>query len=155
MPRKTDQTQLLRLQNKLLENLAPLRENAVHPPYVGWVTATREALTMSRAQLAHRMGVTRARISQIESAEVDRAIKLSTLQRAAEAMNCQFVYAFVPNDSYADSIRLQADSIAQRNVDEVVHTMALEGQTPSLQDRRHLKDAEVASLIGKGKVWDQ
>jgi predicted DNA-binding mobile mystery protein A len=52
---------------------------------------------MTAAQLATRMGVSQSTVSEMEKAEVRGAIQLSSLKRAAEAMNCMLVYALVPN----------------------------------------------------------
>jgi predicted DNA-binding mobile mystery protein A len=56
----------------------------------------RDALGMSSYQLAKRMGVSQTRIRQFEGAEGDGSIRLATLRRAAEAMDCRLVYGLVP-----------------------------------------------------------
>ena len=65
------------------------------PPY-GWIKAIREALGMTSRQFAKRMGVSQPRASAIEKNEVIGSITLDTLQRAANALECQLVYALVP-----------------------------------------------------------
>ncbi len=61
-------------------------------PHRGWVKAIREALGMTTAQFAQRMGVSQPRTTELEQAEIEDKITLGTLRRAAEAMNCTLVY---------------------------------------------------------------
>jgi predicted DNA-binding mobile mystery protein A len=86
---------------------------------------------MSGAQLARRMGVTRARIAQAESAELDGGVTLKSMQAAAEAMGCRFVYAFVPRDTIENVITGQARKKAQAVVLAAGRHMALENQAVS------------------------
>jgi transcriptional regulator with XRE-family HTH domain len=46
---------------------------------------------MTATQLAARIGVAQATVSQLEQSEIRGSIQLSTLRRAAEAMNCTLV----------------------------------------------------------------
>ena len=63
--------------------LLPLQktDDFVRPPR-GWIKAIREALGMTTAQLAARIGVTQTRVSRIEKDEVGDAITLKTLRQA-------------------------------------------------------------------------
>jgi predicted DNA-binding mobile mystery protein A len=63
---------------------------------------------MSTYQLAKRMGVAQSTMNQMELAEARGAIQLSSLKRAAEAMNCTLVYALGPNGSLEDFLQKQA-----------------------------------------------
>jgi predicted DNA-binding mobile mystery protein A len=67
----------------------------LQPPR-GWIRAIREALGMSGAQLAARLGVTPPRVTVLERDEVAGAVSLKTLRQAAEALDCVLVYALVP-----------------------------------------------------------
>ena len=67
-------------------------------PPRGWVRAIREALGMTTAELGQRMGLTQSRVSQIERSEELGSIRLDTLERTAQALNCQVRYVFVPNE---------------------------------------------------------
>jgi predicted DNA-binding mobile mystery protein A len=66
------------------------------------------ALGMSSYQLARRMGFSPTRVREFERAEVDGSIRLSSLRCAAEALNCQLTYAFVPNEALDDMVQRQA-----------------------------------------------
>jgi predicted DNA-binding mobile mystery protein A len=73
------------------------REVGPRPP-LGWIRTIREALGMTTFELATRMGVTQSRASQLERAEVDGSLQLSTLERVAAALKCKVCYALVPEE---------------------------------------------------------
>jgi predicted DNA-binding mobile mystery protein A len=97
-------------------------------PREGWLRTVRKALGMSGAQLARRMGVTRARIAQAEHAELSGGATLKSMQAAAEAMGCRFVYAIIPDNSIEDVIAAQARKKAKTLVGTASTHMALESQ---------------------------
>jgi len=111
------------------------------PPGGGWVRAIREALSMTQAQLAIRVGVSRQVAQEFENAEAQRRITLDTLDRLAAAMGCRFVYAFVPVDGTIDSIREnQARTQAEKMMGPVSHSMAMESQAvPSSVRERQIE----------------
>jgi predicted DNA-binding mobile mystery protein A len=102
---------------------------AFRTPSEGWLRTARKALGMSGAQLARRMGVTRARISNAEKDELRGAVTLQSMQTAAEAMGCRFVYAIVPPKTIEDLIATQARKKASALVGTASMHMALESQT--------------------------
>jgi predicted DNA-binding mobile mystery protein A len=63
---------------------------------------------MSTYQLAKRMDCSPTRVRQIEQGELEGSILLSTITRAAEALNCRFAYVLVPNESLEDMVHRQA-----------------------------------------------
>ncbi len=63
---------------------------------------------MSTGELALRMGVGQPRVSQIQRAEVEGSIRLSTLRRAATALGCQLVYVLVPDQPLEHMVLWQA-----------------------------------------------
>lgn len=105
--------------------------NKYGKPRAGWVKTVREVLCMSAEQLANRLGLTRARIVQLENAEVNDAVTLRTLKETANAMECEFVYAIVPkgNSSLEDIIKTRAEQLANERIARVAHSMALEEQS--------------------------
>ena len=98
---------------------------------------------MTARQLAARMGVGASRIPVIEKAEVTGATTLRTLRQAAAAMNCAFVYAFVPIEPLDDILRERAAHKARNDVARLDHTMRLENQAL----RRSDLDAELQRTI--------
>lgn len=69
-------------------------------PAEGYVRWMREGLGQTREAVASTMGITTQTLAGIEESEADGAIKLSTLRRAARALNCTVVYALVPVDMF-------------------------------------------------------
>ena len=112
----------------LEKRLAALRNAELNVPPRGWMKAIREALGMSPRQLAERMQVAPSRIPTIEKAEVTGGTTLKTLREAAEAMNCTFVYAFVPTKPLDEILADQAREKAGREIARLDHTMKLENQ---------------------------
>jgi predicted DNA-binding mobile mystery protein A len=102
---------------------------AIQLPPEGWLRTVRKALGMSGAQLARRMGVTRARIANAEQSEPSGSITLKSMQALAEALGCRFVYAIVPPETVDAIIVAQARSKAVALIGTASIHMALESQT--------------------------
>lgn len=118
-----------RARQRLDERLAALKpESLFRPPPKGWIRAIRDALGMTGAQLASRMGVRPQTVDSFEKSEAFGSIQLSTLRRAAEALDCTLVYALVPNSSLEEAVKTRAREIAIRDLDRVAHSMKLEAQ---------------------------
>ena len=112
-------------------NRAAIKANAIKWPTEGWLCTARKALGMSAAQLARRLGVTRAQVSNTEKGELQGSVTLKTLQNMAEAMGCRLVYAIVPEDKIEDILVARAKKKAKRRVEETHKHMVLEDQTLS------------------------
>ena len=106
-------------------------------PPEGWLRTMRKALGMSGAQLARKIGVTRARIAQAETAEASGGVTLKTMQTMAEAMGCRFVYAVLPpkGKETDDVIFAQAMKKARAIAERTDEHMALENQRLSEGER--------------------
>jgi predicted DNA-binding mobile mystery protein A len=146
------------LARKQLERrLAPLREMRLVAPPKGWIKAIRESLGMTARQLAARMGVGLSRIPVIEEAEVTGSTTLKTLRQAAAAMNCAFVYAFVPIEPLDDMLRERAMEKARKDVSRLDHTMRLENQA-LLKSDLDAEQQRTVDLILSGSLrglWDE
>ena len=141
--------------DKRLSTLRPLTKSA-RPPK-GWLRAVRDALGMTTAQLARRMGVTQPRIIELEQAEVSGGVSLHSLQRAAEALGCRVIYALVPDRPLAEVVHARAELIAEKQLASVRHTMSLEDQ--AVQDKKankELRQRFVQELLRKpARLWDE
>ncbi len=102
------------------------------PKGTGWINTVREAIGMTAVQLAKRLGVTQPRIAKLESNEEN--LKLSTMKKAAEALNCEFVYYFKPKTSFQDIVQNQAKKKAEEILLGVNLNMALENQDVETQE---------------------
>jgi predicted DNA-binding mobile mystery protein A len=103
-------------------------------PSRGWLRAIRDALGMTSAQLAQRLGVSQPRIIELEKSEASGTVTLNTLQRAAEALGCRLVYALIPEKPLEETVLARANELAQRQLAAVQQTMRLEDQ--SVQSKR-------------------
>lgn len=137
--------------------LAALKDLQIlaRPPR-GWIKAIREALGMTSQQLARRMGVSQPRISEIEKQEVAGALTLDTLQRAANALDCQLVYALLPRESLNTLVQARAEKVARARLKAASHSMALEGQGVDDVDTAEQLEALVKKLTEQGgsALWD-
>ena len=124
-------------------------------PPRGWIRAIREALGMTTAELGQRMGVTQSRVSQIERSEELSSIRLNTLERAAQALNCQVRYVFVPNEPLEEMVQRQARQRAQAEVDAVTHTMALEDQVPEPGVLDALVKEMAERFVDERHLWER
>jgi predicted DNA-binding mobile mystery protein A len=112
----------------IVDNAAASLAGLKTPPE-GWLRTVRNALGMSGAELAKKMGVTRARVTQAEHAELTGGITLKSMQATAEAMGCRFVYAIIPpSEHIEDIITAQARKKAMAIVGTASTHMALENQ---------------------------
>jgi predicted DNA-binding mobile mystery protein A len=127
------------------------------PPPKGWLRAIRDALGMTTAQLARRLGVSQPRIVELEHSEVSGGVTLHTLQRAAEALGCRLVYAIVPERPLSEIVRERAEIIADRQSAAVEHTMRLEDQ--AVRDKkagRELRQQLINELLRRpARLWDE
>ncbi len=138
------------LEERLFE-LKPLLKNK--NPAKGWVRSIREAMGMSGRQLADRIDVQAPRIPEMEKAETHGNITLKSLRRAAEAMDCELVYAFVPKTNLETSVRTQARKAASYNLDIVANTMRLEDQGLSVKENANQFDKMVEEWVKDPPRW--
>lgn len=125
-------------------------------PQEGWLRTVRNALSMSGAQLARRMSVTRALISNTEKAELSGGVTLKSMQQMAEAMNCRFVYAIVPEHEIEDVIAKRARDKAITQVKATTTHMALEDQALSGEKMEFEIDRLTKDMVEKmdSKLWN-
>jgi predicted DNA-binding mobile mystery protein A len=122
-------------------------------PVRGWIKAIRQALGMSSAQLAKRLGMKQPSLAEIEQSEVKGTIQLATLRRVAEALDCKLVYALVPNKPLDAIVSARARQVARRRLASVDHTMLLENQKVSAKDFEARLGA-LARDIKLRTLWD-
>jgi predicted DNA-binding mobile mystery protein A len=84
--------------DKRVERLNSAKDVAAKPAR-GWLRAIREAIGLTQGEVAAKVAVKRQTYAQFEVAEEQGGISLSSLRRAAEAMDCELVYFVVPKGS--------------------------------------------------------
>jgi len=141
---------LLRALTHKTENLAQLRD--AQPPKQGWISAVRQALGMTAKQLAERVGLSQPRIAKMELNENN--LKISTMKKIAEGLDCDFVYGFVPKSSLQETINQQARKKAEAILSNVNTNMALEDQ---LADDPNILTDVADEMIAKNikRIWDK
>ena len=66
----------------------------------GWIRTVRLQQHIQGKQLAKKMQVSPARVSVLERDEQRGAVTLKMMQKAADALDCTFVYALVPKSAH-------------------------------------------------------
>lgn len=122
-------------------------------PARGWIKAIREALGMSTAQLAKRLGVKQPSVVALQQSEAKGTIELATLRRVAEALDCTLVYALVPNKPLEAIVRDRARTFARRRLEPVEHSMLLEDQKVMGKDAGARLD-EIMRETNPRLFWD-
>jgi len=136
-------------------NILSISEAFVRPPH-GWIKAIREALGMTTAQLAKRIGVSQPRVVAIEKAETQGSITLDSLERAARAMDCRVVYALIPKKPLNELVKERAQIVAEKRLQSTRHSMALEAQSVSKSDEKEQLKRLSERLIRKAGsgLWE-
>lgn len=149
---------LLKTQRKSLDEKLKNFQSArqVVRPKSGWIQAIREALGMTTAQLAARMGIQQSGVTLLEKREVAKTVTLATLEKAAQAMNCELVYALVPKESLEAIVDKQAMISAREILKRVTHSMYLEKQDAGNPETKLLHEELALELKTKmdKRLWD-
>lgn len=126
-------------------------------PHKGWIKAVRDALGMNGRQFAKKLGVNPSRVTEMEQSEISGSLTLKSMHKAAEALDCVFVYGLVPRDSLESMVREQVSKVARSRFERSSHTMALEDQALSaLEKKKVFKELEDELLRNMPKyLWDE
>lgn len=128
-------------------------------PMGAWIRDVRGALGMSATQMARLLKITPPTLKKLEASEAKQTIELQTLQRIAAVMNCQLVYAIVPKSHFGSLekvLKKRAQEVATKIVAQVSHTMALEEQAVTSEERRlHIEETanELIRTLDK-RLWE-
>lgn len=121
-------------------------------PSRGWIKTIREALGITSTQLAKMLGLTQPRVIKMEQNENN--LKISTLEKIAEVLNCEFVYAFIPRQNLESMVYDKAKEKAIKILDNVSCNMAYENQRITI-DSDVLNDT-IQELLNcpNARLWD-
>jgi predicted DNA-binding mobile mystery protein A len=122
-------------------------------PRNGWIKTIRQSLGMSSTDLARRLGVGVSSVSRLEQSEIDKTIKLETLQKVADQLGCEVVCALVPKQELEITIKERARQIAVEHAVETQKSMSLEDQRIDSTVLEKLIAKEAQSLIGSKALW--
>lgn len=133
-------------------SLAPFRNAPRRPPAKGWIRALRDALGMTAEQLGERMGTSQPSVQRLELSEAEGTIQLSSLKKAAAALDCEVVYALVPRRTLKDLYEAEAAKVARRELGLIGHTMALEDQAVDEDEDERLRRF-IAEELDPRELW--
>jgi len=95
-------------------------------PRIGWIASIRQALGMSKTQLAKRINVARQSLGDLESNELKETITLASMRNVADALGCDLQYVLVPRKPLEKLIAEQALKRASKKLGRVNQSQALE-----------------------------
>jgi predicted DNA-binding mobile mystery protein A len=110
---------------------------------------------MSGRELADRLGVSQQTIPDIERSEQAQTIKLETLRRAANALDCDLVYVLVPRRSLNETVWEQARRRATEHLQPLAHHGRLEDQSVTADDAAAQVDELAAQLVDRRGLWSE
>ena len=141
--------------DETLKKLRPLTK--LTAPAKGWVRAIRDALGMTGEQLANRLNTNKQRISRIEQDELSGNVTINTMRNVSQALDCTFVYGFVPTESLEKIVRNQASKVARMRMLRSNQTMMLEKQQLSEKEKQKAFESlveEITNTMPKS-LWDE
>ncbi|MFZ2901012.1 MAG: mobile mystery protein A [Saprospiraceae bacterium] len=149
----TKQALLIQQLNAKMLAFASLQK--VAPPPTGWIKAVRTALGMTLEQLGNKLSLTKQAAQAIENREKEGSITLKALREAANALDMQLVYGFVPKDGSLDAlIDRKARELATQIVLRTSQTMKLEDQENSperikkaIEERANVLKSEMLKML--------
>jgi predicted DNA-binding mobile mystery protein A len=142
------------LENKMQAYIAAQK---VATPPTGWIKAIRLAIGMSMEQLGKKLSITRQSIQAMEQREQEGSITIRSLREAADALDMQLRYAFIPKDASLDAlIDRKARQLAKEIVMRTSNTMKLEDQEVSKEriEKAIEERAETIKTKMLKTLWD-
>lgn len=141
--------------DKTLSKFRPLASSPI--PVKGWIRAIRDALGMNGRQMADRLGEHRSYTAQIERREMTGAITLASMKKVAQALDCTFVYGFVPHKSLEETVHRRARKVVEKHLVHAAHSMRLEGQASSPEENHDSLERMTEELLRESPshLWDE
>ena len=91
----------------------------------------------------------------MERSETQGTIRMSTLRRAAEALDCDLVYEIIPRRPLDETVNDRARALALRQLDDVARTMELEDQGVTDEDFEDRVADYIRENIREADLWDE
>jgi predicted DNA-binding mobile mystery protein A len=124
-------------------------------PTSGWIRALPDVVEMTSCRPGRRIGTSQPAATQFERSEVTGVIRLDSLTRVADALDCDLVYALVPRTTLDQTVRDRADLVAHREIQPVDAIMQLDDHGLTVSERQQRTDEHATWLIGTGRLWDE
>lgn len=126
-------------------------------PDSGWLKVLRNALGMTAAQLATRLGISQPSVIRAEQREAAGSITLDSLQKMANAMDAELVYFLAPRTSLMDTVRKRAELTARADAAAAAAALGIEWQVvPPLALAQQI-ETEAERLLAErpSRIWDR
>lgn len=144
-------------EKKIIDKLvsASRRTATAGPDVFTLLRIIRNSLWMTQAQLARRVGLPQSHIARIEKGKRD--VQLSTLKKIFVAMGAELSLRPAFRQSPKITVKVRAKALAERRVQRLMGTMALEKQSPDPKTRQALLRSELARIITAKStaIWEQ
>ena len=118
------------------------------------ISLIRKQLNMSQRTLAKKSKVYQSTISRIESG-VFLSPNIDTLNKLFEALSCNLIISAIPYDDLEKIKIKQAYKQAEKKVNYLLGTMALEKQRPDQEFIKEQIEEEKNKLINSKDLWDE
>jgi predicted DNA-binding mobile mystery protein A len=103
--------------------------------------------------MGERLSVTQGAVFAMERSEAAGTIQLDTLRRAADALDCDLVYALVPRSSLDTIVRTAGLEALSMHDNLVARTMLLEDQAVDHEERRAQVAAMLERIVDSRELW--
>lgn len=126
-------------------------------PQKGWINAVRTSIRMSLVQFGKKLNITRQSAKEIEEREANGTITLKALRQAADVLDMDFVYGFIPRQgSLKKMVERKVFEKAKEIVTRTSRTMALEDQKVSGERLKKAIQEKAEEIINKlpRHLWD-
>lgn len=133
-----------------LDSLNTLKDLAKVRP--GWISYMRGALGMTLKNLAKILDVSIPTVAQSERREMEGKVNLETLRKMATAMECEFVYAFIPKKDLKTTLEKKAYEKASAILKIADTHMSLEDQKVKGDINKRIERL-AKELLERGDVW--
>ena len=120
-----------------------------------WVRYIRDGLGMTLEQLSRRTELSTSTLGQLEKNESMGKVTLGSLKKIGEAMNCQLIYALVPNENLEAMRDRQALKKAQQLLEESNLQMEYEDQAVNQKKLKEQLLELKEQLKSSRTLWDE
>ncbi len=140
---------------QISESLERIRKAEIpNSPKEGWLKNIRTVLWMTMQIAASKTGVNISTWEKIEKREQKWTITIETLQKAANAFNCEVKVILVPRENLNTFIEREAIKKADQEIKDLDATMSLEKQQNSKKFLEDMKKSIVENYIDNPKnLW--
>lgn len=121
-----------------------------------WILTIKSLLGMSSKQLSERLSIDSSAVSKVQNQEKEGAITVKRLEKYANALECDLVYAFVPRKKIDELINDEAKGKAQKILSKSSVMMELEDQEVESTNELQRQLQELIDEIKESKyLWDK